>query len=700
MMKEIAWQDEKDCLTVKVPNLMRLRESVPKLVVEGQVYTVQSVDWLNEETATIRLHDPLLLGKHVQLDWGEIDLPVYPRKVVRTAWFDQLYDACEEQLGAIYTSRETKFSVWAPTATNVTLLLNDKRITMGRKPNGVWHTLVAGDWKNTTYHYSVMNDGEEKFVNDPYAKSMTANSAQSVVIDLDSTDPPKFRSTTYPSINKQDAIIYELHIRDATSSPQSGARHKGRFLGLTEENTSNKQGFSSGLSYIKELGCTHVQLLPVQDFARVDELHPKDSYNWGYDPLFYFVPEGSYATDANDPPLRVQELKQMIQAFHQQGLSVILDVVYNHVFCYENSAFEQLVPGYYLRYRSDGTLSNGSGTGNDLATERKMVRQFILDCVEYWLDEYRVDGFRFDLMGAIDLETMQSIQDLCSQKDRPILLLGEGWDLATELPAEQKSTNNNSDQLQHVSFFNDLFRDLLKGNLFQVDDVGYVNGNGQYFERLPPLVAGCCDARFSDHVFSNPLQSVNYVECHDNHTLTDRLKISNPTATDADRKRMHQLATGLVLISQGIPFLHAGQEFFRTKQGDDNSYISGDDINQLDWEQRGEEEENIQWVRNLISLRHNYRLFRMNNVKEIQERLHIIQTPNPVFGFMLMGEEEDFAIFINPTAETNSIDLPVQGRWEKLISNDTPLLSPISCLLQPWTKIGAYEFVVWKKQRV
>ncbi|WP_404454417.1 type I pullulanase [Virgibacillus necropolis] len=698
MEKSVAWIDEKNIITIELNELEVTGETNLTIDVEGHTSPVQSIDLLNSKTVKITLQNTLPLGKEAFLNVGENKLPIYARDVVRTPWFDQTNDASDERLGYVYSQEKTSFSVWAPTATNMDLVLQDYRISMGRKSNGVWHTTVVGNWNNAHYHFAVSVNGKEQQVNDPYGKSMTANSGRSVVLDLDSTDPSGFRGINYPKVSKQDAIIYELHIRDATSSVESGVQHKGRFLGLTERNTKTSAGYSTGLSYIKNLGCTHVQLLPVQDFARVDETKPKESYNWGYDPLFYFVPEGSYATDPNNPYARVNECKQMIQAFHEEGLSIILDVVYNHVFCHEESAFEKLVPGYYFRYQQDGSLSNGTGTGNDIATERKMARKFILDCIDYWINEYNVDGFRFDLMGAMDVETIKAIQSRCLQEERPILLLGEGWELDTQLPSNQKATNSQADHLLEVSFFNDTFRDSIKGNLFKSDDVGYANGNGHYIERLPQLVSGSCNEKFGDRLFSNPLQSVNYVECHDNHTLWDRLRISNPDASELNRKRMHQIATGLTLLSQGVPFLHAGQEFFRTKNGDENSYISGDNINQIDWLQRGREDETVQWVHNLIALRKQYSLFRLDSSEEIQHRLHIISAPDPVFGYMIVGEREDFAIFINPTDQEMKIGMPAEGRWEKQISNHSPA-SPISCLLQTSTDMGAFEIAVWRKKR-
>jgi len=612
---------------------------------------------------------------------------------------DRDYDASDEMLGCLYSPEQTYFSVWAPTADRVKLMVDHDQLTMTKKPNGVWHKAVSGNLLYARYHYSVTVNGEENRVNDPYAKAMTANHGRGIVVDLGVSDPAGFRATEYPKVSKQDAVIYELHVRDATSSMDSGVQHRGKYIGLAERTTRTPAGFSSGLSYFKQLGITHIQLLPVQDFARVDELDPSGSYNWGYDPLFYFVPEGSYATDPDNPLSRIGECKRMIQAIHQEGISVILDVVFNHVYRYEDSAFEKLVPGYYFRQWADGSLSNGSGTGNDLATERRMVRKFILDAVDYWLREYQVDGFRFDLMGTMDLGTMQSIQRRCSLEDRPILLLGEGWDLDTALPAPHKATLSQSDQLLHVSFFNDQFRDAIKGSLFHVEDRGYVNGNGLAVERLPQLVAGSCDERFEGKMFASPLQSIHYVECHDNHTLSDRIMLSNPDATDAHRKRMHQLATGLTLLSQGVPFIHAGQEFFRTKHGDGNSYRSGDAVNQLNWEQRGQEDDYVQWVRRLIVLRKQYRLFRLGSAEEVRKRLHIVAAPNPVFGYMLLGEHEDLAVYVNPLNAVVKIELPAQGRWEKLLSNTDSTLAPVSSVSIPETVIGAYELAMWKNNR-
>lgn len=692
-----AWLDEYNMITVESMTFDPKPLTDPIIKINNSICDVESIFWGND-TLKITLAKCLPLEDSIRLIWGGCERPVYPRGVVRSKLFDEVYDASDVKLGCFYTIEETRFSVWAPTATKMVTVLDNEKKPMTKESNGVWHTTVTGDCHLAHYYFLVTINGHQDKVNDPYARSMTANSEEGVVVDVRKTDLEEFRTVKYPQVAKENAIIYELHVRDATSSQASGVKQQRKFLGLTERASKNQAGYSTGLSYLSQLGCTHVQLLPVQDFARVDELHPEESYNWGYDPLYYFAPEGSYATDANDPLARVYQLKQMIQAFHEENLSVILDVVFNHVFAHQASAFEKLVPGYYFRYDGHGKISNATGTGNDLATERNMVRKLILDCVDYLLSEYQIDGFRFDLMGIIDIQTMQAICKRCEQEQRPILLLGEGWEMDTPLLPKKKSCIAQSDQLPTISFFNDRFRDSMKGNLFDSHDVGFVNGEGHYNERLPGLVAGSCQYRYQEHVFNNPLQSVNYVECHDNHTLWDRLKLTNPNASDQARKQMHQLATGLTLLSQGIPFLHAGQEFFRTKQGDENSYISSDEINQLDWVQRGKEDDNVQWVRKLIQFRKQYRLLRMPSAEEINHRFHSIMTPDPVFGFLLAGEREDLVVYVNPTSHEMQIEKPAPGQWKKLLSNHTIPDTTINHV-DPITTISAYELVVYKKDR-
>ncbi|SDY99855.1 pullulanase [Evansella caseinilytica] len=667
MKQPIAWIDDQHLLTIEAPFLS---ENLPVTLKSKQQQWSGTPIWENG-VYQITFPEPLPLGEQLVLEWNQTAIPVYPRNIVRTEWFQTAFHAPDQTFGADYTPEQTSFAVWSPVATDIKLCLKDNVYAMKKDAFGVWKTSIAGDWDGAVYQYEVTIFDRTTRINDPYAKALTVNSKLGVVVDLRKTDPPHFRNVPRPAVPYEDTIIYELHVRDATIAPASGVKEKGKYKGLTETGTTTINNKKTGLDYFKQLGITHIQLLPINDFANVDEADPLKAYNWGYDPLFYQVPEGSYAATPADPASRISECKQLVQAFHQEGIGVILDVVYNHVFIRETSPFELLVPGYYFRVHEDGTPANGTGVGNDIASERPMVRKFILDTVDYWLREYRVDGFRFDLMGILDLETMKAIRRRCDQEQTPVFLLGEGWKLPTALPSDQLATVENSGKLPGISFFNDRFRDAVRGNNFEVMDTGFINGSGKNIGTMLQLVSGSCLGDLEHSMFQHPLQSVNYVECHDNHTLWDRLDATHKQTSATIRKRIHQMATGLVLLSQGIPFLHAGQEWFRTKFGDHNSYRSGDNVNQLDWEQRDENLDYIQFTKDCITLRKSSKLFRMTSRAEINKHLRQVATSFPVFGYTLLGREEDFAIYINPAATPFRIRLPAPGHWETVLSNDT-----------------------------
>ncbi|WP_068677424.1 type I pullulanase [Oceanobacillus sp. Castelsardo] len=698
MDNKVAWIDDIHEITVigDMESLFLNRQS-PLIYIENkQSYIQTKAEKINHSKAKIRYHEELPIGENLFLLWNDIKIPIYPGAIVRTNWFDENYSNLDVELGATCHRASTTFSIWAPTATVVKVELNDKKIPLKRQNRGVWTLTVDGDWHGCPYIYDVTLNGESTLVNDPYAKAMLPNSEKGIIIDFTRTKSLKDSSVSRPKLDSlQDAIIYELHVRDATIHVNSGVKNRGKFLGLTEKNTTNSNGYPTALSYIKDLGVTHVQLLPINDFARVNELDPDTSYNWGYDPLFFQVPEGSYSLIPNDPVTRINECKTMIDSFHQEEISVILDVVYNHVFIMEESPFEKIVPGYYFRYHPNGAISNGTGVGNDIASERQMVRKFILDTISFWLEEYQVDGFRFDLMGALDIETMRQIRDRCKEEPIPIMLLGEGWELDTALPPHHKATSGNSHQLNGVGYFNDLFRDTIKGNLFYHHDSGYVNGNGHYVERIAHLVTGSVLEEYGIPFVSNINQTINYVECHDNHTLWDRLLLTNPDASVDERKKIHQLATGLTLLSQGIPFIHAGQEWFRTKKGVENSYISSDEINQLDWDRRELEDENIQFVKSLISLRKTYEVFRLKSKDEIRRRFHILETQPPIFGFTLLGDDADISIYVNPTDQKVPLHLPSSGKWFVTLSN----IQSSKQVIGEFTSINPFELLALKKSR-
>lgn len=701
-----AWIDDFHYLQLEGPIVNDILVNIDRAYAIGdgkKIHLILKGHTIDENTVRFFSEDSLPVDQDMYLYLGELVIPIYVRDVVRTEKFDDKFDSSHESLGVVYSDKETTFQVWSPVATKMTLQVNsDETYEMKRKKSGVWEFTLLGDCHGYTYLFMPTLNKETYEVVDPYTKAVTTNGEQGVVVNLASTDPDEFRETIRPMLDHlQDSSIYEMHIRDATIHSKSGIIDKGKYLGLTEKEAKTTGQYSSGLSYIKGLGISHVQLLPVNDFARVNDLEPNQQYNWGYDPLFFQVPEGSFSVDPTDPFARIMELKELIHSFHQEGLSIIIDVVYNHVFEKETSSFEKLVPGYYFRYHENGTLSNGTGVGNDIATERRMVRKFILDTIEFWLREYQVDGFRFDLMGAIDITTMQHIQEVCKKEETPIMLLGEGWELPTALSSEKLSTSFQSHQLPGIRFFNDVFRDTVKGSLFDLHDHGFVNGKGRYIERLTQLVKG--SASKDEHIppfVHEVTQTVNYVECHDNHTLSDRLAIANDLETKEERKKIQKIATGLTIVSQGVPFIHAGQEWFRSKNGDENSYISGDEVNQLDWEERGYQEEHIQYVRDLLSLRKKYPVFRMNRQGDINRHLHILKTPPHVFGFILLGYKHDFCIYANPTKESIQLELPSSGVWKMEVTSLGKQeriwfsIKGKKCELKP------YEFFILRKSRV
>lgn len=701
LVKPTAWMDDIKLVTVSIdPFTPKFKNSFPKIFQKKNkvFFQITKIKNLNENVYQIYLSESLPIGEEVVLQWEDTEIPIYPGKIVRTDWFDQHFSVSNVQFGAICSDDKTIFRLWAPTATSVILRLNDQLYELIREEKGVWTKILTGDWHGAIYEYIVTVNGNTHVVIDPYAKGSLANTSKGVVINFSKTVKPDAERPKLASL--QDAVIYELHVRDATKDSESGVINSGKFLGLQEIGTKTEKGFSTGLDYIKELGVTHVELLPINDFARVDELKPDRQYNWGYDPLLYQVPEGSYSTNPNDPLSRINECKKMIEAFHRANIGVILDVVFNHAFIEENieeTIFEKIVPGYYFRYDEQGNLANGTGCGNEFATERKMVRKFFVDTIDFWLKEYQVDGFRFDLMGIMDTETMKQIYQRCQLEEVPIMLLGEGWNLPSPLPESEKAIMANASSLGGIRFFNDRFRDILKGNLFSLEDRGFINGQGRFFEKLPDIVSGSCLEKYGSPFVPDVTQTINYVECHDNHTLWDRLSITNSEEPESVRKKMHQLATGITLVSQGVPFIHAGQEWFRTKNGIENSFRSGDEINQLDWKKREQEVDTIEFVKNLIRLRKSCDVFRMESKKEVEQRLHILTTNRPIFGFTLLGDREEFAIYINPTKACGKIWLPSSGQWKVLVTNDFENRVNEHLIIGEYTNINPLEFLVLMK---
>lgn len=587
--------------------------------------------------------------------------------VVTDPKFDELF-AYDGDLGPLYTEDSTEFKVWAPTAKDVNLIVFDgdeeTAYGMARQDSGVYTHTLEGDQDGTVYMYDVVfNDKVNRSV-DPYAKSVTINGQRSVVVN------PQVLESEGP--NPEDIgrpIIWELHVRDLSNHPDSGIKHKGQFLGLTEKGTSTSTGQTTGLDYIKSLGVTHVQLLPIYDFgsASIDENDPLGRFNWGYDPVNYNAPEGAYSTDPNDPYARINELQTAIEAIHGQGMGVIMDVVYNHVFSVGEHAFDKIVPGYYFRYDENGNLQNGTGVGNETASERAMVRKFMVDSLSYWTKTYDLDGFRFDLMGIHDVETMNQVYEAVSAINPHIFILGEGWTMGSHTRGAKASDQTNANLVPNIGMFNDHLRDLTKGSVFEATEPGFVNGlEGVEEELISSIKTG---PNVADKNYDNPRQFIQYVEAHDNLTLWDKLLATNPDEDQEDILKRHKLATSIALLAQGVPFIHAGQEFARTKDGDHNSYKSSAEVNQLDWERAQSLSDNVEYIRQLIDIRQSDDLFWMESFDEIDQNFTQLAASDKLIGYTLGGQDSTskFVIGHNASNETKTIEGLDNGTYLVLV---------------------------------
>ncbi|HEV7781862.1 MAG TPA: type I pullulanase [Chitinophagaceae bacterium] len=562
-----------------------------------------------------------------------------------------------KDLGLTYSAQNSFFRIWAPTAQQVKLYLYNNptdipadMLPMEKDKNGTWVITVKGDKKNWRYGFWVMINGTwSKVVPDPYAKAVDINGVRGVIIDSKETNPPGWINDKSPVFkNANDAVIYELHIRDASIAASSGIKNKGKFSGLTEKGTKNTGGLSTGLDHLIELGVTHVHLLPCFDFQSVDEASPNAKYNWGYDPLNYNVPDGSYSTEPNDGVTRIKEFKHLIKTFHENGLSVVMDVVYNHTAQTETSNFNQLVPGYYYRQTADGKFSNATACGNETASERPMFRKFMLESMLYWVKEYHIDGFRIDLMGVHDIVTMNLISKELHKIRPDILLYGEGWTAGSSpLPDSLRAIKANAHRLDRIAVFSDDIRDGIKGSVFDHGDKGFASGKPGMEESIKFGIVASLKHPQVDYSKVNysktpyakePWNTVTYAECHDNHVLWDKLAISAKEATVEERISMHKLALCIVLTSQGISFLHAGTEFLRSKKGVENSYESPDSINAIDWDLKTKNADVVQLVKALIGLRKGHPAFRMTKAIDIASNIKFMDhLPAGVVGYIING---------------------------------------------------------------
>lgn len=491
------------------------------------------------------------------------------------------HGSCDLSQECVYSPESTTFTVWAGPASAVQLCLYDEALggeakihQMRPVKDGFWQLTIKGNLEGKYYTFRT-REGKEWNTESPgiFAKALGINGERAAIVDMAGTNPEGWEADVRPAF--EAPVVYELHHRDFSIHPSSGVAHPGKFLALTEEGTQSPDGLATGLDHLKELGVTHVQILPSFDYGSIDELTlEKGNYNWGYDPKNYNTPEGSYSSDPADPSARIREFKEMVAALHRAGLRVVMDVVYNHTFETEGCALGRVVPGYFYRHNPDGSLANGSGCGNETASEHEMMRRFMVASVKYWMEEYHVDGFRFDLMGIHDIETMNAIRGALPDD---ILVYGEGWAAsAPALPFEQLAMKANMAQIPGVGAFSDDIRDALVGSPFN-HLPAFASGAAGFVEPLKAALAG------SKGWTGDPAQQICYVTCHDNYCLRDRLTLSSPKASEAELLKMDKLAQTAVLLAQGIPFIFAGEEVFRTKGGDENSYRSPDSVNAIDW---------------------------------------------------------------------------------------------------------------------
>ena len=604
--------------------------------------------------------------------------------------FETKYTYCGSDLGATWTKEHTFFRLWAPTAEAVVInlytggtagkmdLMAQEKMT----PDvcGTWVATIHGNLNGIYYTYLVTVDGKEAEACDPYARTTGVNGQRAMVLDLASTNPDGWENDTDPHAGQSitDTAIYELHVRDLSMDPHSGSSHPGKFLGVAETGTTNPEGIPTGLDHIKALGVTHIHLLPVYDFGFTDESLPEPQYNWGYDPVNFNVPEGSYSTDPYHGEVRVKEMKQMVKGLHDNGISVIMDVVYNHVYHDQPFCFNQIVPEYFSRVNAEGIWSSGSICGNDTASERSMVRKYIVDSVNYWADEYHIDGFRFDLVGLIDVQTINEIIRTVRQKHPNVIFYGEGWDMPTELtkPCIDLAIQPNSHKMPGFAFFSDTIRDLMRGDIREHTAPGFAAGADTARCELDASFMGMPDWA------AQPCQCINYVSCHDNHALFDRIALTTPNASREERIRMNNLAAAFSILSQGTPFMQAGEELLRTKPDgnggfDDNSYRSPDWANAIKWNDLNKEEyqNNLAYYKGLLAFRKAHPALRLLSREEVLAAVKPVDTESSQAAAYLI----DNSIFIVFNASTEELTIPLpDGCWEVKIQDDKAGISTMA----------------------
>lgn len=593
----------------------------------------------------------------------------------------------KSDLGMTYAAGTFTFKVWSPHADAVYLNIYKtgdiedhsliEKIDMTYNDEHVWEVSVTENLEDLYYTYSFDHQGKMTEAPDLYSKAVGLNGDRTAIIHLKDTNPEHWEKDAHQMQEHiTDAIIWEVHVEDFTADERSGIspKNRGKYLGFTEEGTTldNAGAFPTGLDYLDKLGVNYVHLLPVYDFVN-DELD-EDYYNWGYDPKNYFAPEGKYSSDPSDPKARIKELKQLIQRLHQKNIGVVMDVVFNHTFHTEDSWFQRTVPNYYYRFNAYGHFSNGSGVGNETASERKMMRKYIIDAILYWTEEYHFDGFRFDLMGVHDTETMNAIRDALDQNGyEHVILYGEPWaggELALPEPYKPADRNHVHDYSKRIALFNAEFRDAIKGHVFLDYDAAFLQGaNDDYMssfknEDLIAAIIANTESEAGEYYLPHyktwarvPTEVVNYSSAHDNFTLYDKLVLSTDRAVSYDRQEdlitMNKINAGILLTAQGGIFIHAGEEFARTKYGDPNTYNAPIEVNQLDWARAEENNDLIDYYRGMIDIRKAYAPFR-DYTTQTAKLMHFYRNPENVLVYTIPNNIDEHGKWRNVTVAVNT----------------------------------------------
>lgn len=705
--------DSEDEMNFKVNKELKGTENIvlkkDKKIVNKSKYTLTLKD--NKLGGKIVLNDGIDLKSKYTLEIeGYEGLQASFGNIFGTSKFEKAYKYTGE-LGAIYSPKNTKFILWAPTAEKVKLVFygtdgNDyqcaakKTVDMKKGSKGEWTYKENGNLDGMYYNYLVTVDGVEREVVDPYAKAVGVNGDRSMVVNLKSTDPEGWNNDKKPKLDSpNDAIIYEMHVRDFSIDENSGVplEYRGKFKGVWQKDTVIPgTDVKTGVAHLKELGVNVVHILPAYDFGSIDETRDDGQYNWGYDPKNYNAPEGSYSTDPYNGKIRIKEFKEMVNELHKQGIKVVMDVVYNHTYSSDDSVFQRAVPEYYYRHDEEGNLTNGSGCGNEIATERYMARRYIVDSVKYWAKEYHLDGFRFDLMAVYDIDTVKMIRKELDKIDKSILMYGEGWTGGTSaLETEKSATKANCPKFgkMQVAMFSDDLRDGLKGHVFTENAPAFINGASGFEETIKFGIVGSTQhdgidyskVNYSEEPWANePYQTISYVSCHDNFTLYDRLQKVTPDASDDLYMKENKLAAAVIYTSQGIPLMQAGEEFARTKTDEegnliDNSYISSDFVNKMDWNRVSEYSNLYDYYKGLMSIRNNHKAFKMSSTKDIQKNLKFLKNGTDfngenVVAYTLNGKNvkdrwKNIAVMFNSSDKDVEVTLPQSG-WTIVVNGD------------------------------